>query len=66
MTNTAEMTNSDLQAALAEAVEWSNWHFEDQNWHMAERWHNRACGLQAEVHRRAGDVALARRWERLQ
>lgn len=65
MTNTAEMTNSQLQAALAEAVEWSNWYFDDCNWSLSEQWHVRAVDLQAEAHRRNGDVALARRWERL-
>lgn len=53
MTNTAEMTNTELQAALAEAVEWSNWHFEDQNWRMSEQWHLRAVELQAAVERRS-------------
>lgn len=52
MTNTAEMTNSDLEAALAEAVEWSNWHFDDQNWRLAEQWHLRAVQYTNELERR--------------
>lgn len=59
MTNTAEMTNSELEAALAEAVDWSNWHFDDQNWHLAERWHLRAVQLTNELERR-GEAARRR------
>jgi hypothetical protein len=53
MTNIAEMTNTELHAELAEAVEWSNWHFADQNWHLAEQWHLRAVQAQLELERRA-------------
>lgn len=53
MTNTAEMTNTELQAALAEAVTWSNWYFDEQNWAMAEQWGLRAEELQAAADRRS-------------
>lgn len=53
MTNTAEMTNTELEAALAEAVDWSNWYFDDSNWKMAELWHLKAVELQAAVERRS-------------
>jgi hypothetical protein len=46
------MTNTELHAALAEAVEWSNWHFSDQNWHLAERWHLQAVRYTNELERR--------------
>lgn len=53
MTNTAEMTNTDLQAALDEAVDWSNWFFEGEDFAAAEQWHLRAVDLQAAVDRRS-------------
>lgn len=65
MTNIAEMTNTELGINLDEAVEQSNWYFMDQNWPLSERWHLRAVELQAEQYRRAGDLTMARRWERL-
>jgi hypothetical protein len=43
------MTNTDLQAALAEAVTWSNWYFEASEWWLAEQWHLVAVELQAEI-----------------
>lgn len=46
MTNKAEMTNTELQAALLEAVETSNRYFEDGDFRMAEQWHLRAVELQ--------------------
>jgi hypothetical protein len=41
------MTNTELQAALADAVDLSNWYFDDQNWHLAEYWHLRAVEVLA-------------------
>lgn len=59
MTNMAEMTNGDLEAALAEAVEWSNWHFMDQSWHLAERWHLLAVQYTNELERRGAHRRLS-------
>jgi hypothetical protein len=47
MTNTAEMTNTQLRAALDEAVRWSNWYFDGGEWWLAEQWHLKATDLQA-------------------
>lgn len=52
MTNSREMTNTQLDVALAEAVAMSNWWFDDQNWTLAEWWGLRAEELHAEVERR--------------
>lgn len=64
MTNIAEMTNTELEAALNEAVNTSNWYFGD-NETLCEYWHLRACELQCEVYRREGNLTMARRWKRL-
>lgn len=47
MTNTSEMTNTELQAALIEAVAQSNRYFEDGNWALSEYWHVHAVLLQS-------------------
>lgn len=49
MTNTAGMTNTQLEAAFAEAVEWSNRYFDDGDYRMAEQWHLRANELAAKL-----------------
>jgi hypothetical protein len=51
MTNIAEMTNTELEAALREAVQTSNFYFADNEW-LCEQWHLKACDLQAELDRR--------------
>lgn len=53
ITNTAEMTNTELRAALDEAVDWSNWHFEAEDWNLSEQWHLRAVELHEAVERRS-------------
>lgn len=49
MTNTTEMTNTERQARLAEAVEMSNWYFDAHDWRLAEQWHLRAVELQQQL-----------------
>lgn len=43
------LIRAEVEATLRVAVETSNWHFEDQNWMLAEQWHLRAVELQAEL-----------------
>jgi hypothetical protein len=42
-------TEAELREALREAVEWSNWFFDAQDFRMAEQWHLVAVELQAEL-----------------
>lgn len=43
------MTNTQLEAAFSEAVEWSNRYFDDGDYRMAEQWHLKAIDLGAEL-----------------
>lgn len=45
MTNTDTGIRSLLEARIAEAVEWSNWYFEAQDWRLSEYWHLHAVEL---------------------
>lgn len=49
MTSVYAPTVPELRAALLEAVEWSNWFFEAQDWMQSEQWHLVAVELQAEL-----------------
>lgn len=49
MTNIYTPSVPELRAALAEAVEWSNWFFDAQDWMQSEQWHLVAVELQAEL-----------------
>lgn len=44
------MDREKVQQALQEAVNWSNWHFLDQNWNLSEYWHLRAVELHELLH----------------
>jgi hypothetical protein len=46
MTNTAEMTNTDLEAAYAEACRKSNAFFDVRDYRQAKKWHEEAVRLQ--------------------
>lgn len=52
MTNTAEMTNTELQAAYEEACRKSNAFFDVRRFAQAKTWHEEAVRLQLEQLRR--------------
>lgn len=49
MTTDYTPTLPELRAALAEAVEWSNWFFDAQDYASAEQWDLVATQLQADL-----------------
>lgn len=51
ITNIARMTNTELRAALIDAVACSNRYFYSSNWRLSRYWHYRAVELQQALDR---------------